>query len=81
MIFLDFEEPINQLFEKRKQLVEMQIQGDINLDDKIAELDKVIAEKREEFYANLTPWQRVQLSRHPDRPYSLFYIHHILITL
>ena len=55
----------------------MQTQGDLNLDDKIAELDKLIEEKKENLYANLTPWQRVQLSRHPERPYTLYYIHHI----
>lgn len=77
MTFLDFEEPIAQLFEKRKQLVEVQTQGDLNLDDKIAELDKLIDEKKENIYSNLSPWQRVQISRHPERPYTLFYIHHI----
>ena len=77
MIFLDFEKPIELLYEKRTQLVEMQVQGDLNLDDKIAELDKLIEEKKEDIYANLTPWQRVQLSRHPQRPYTLYYIHHI----
>ncbi|MCD8528769.1 MAG: hypothetical protein LRY27_02050 [Chitinophagales bacterium] len=48
MNFLDFEEPIAQLYEKRKQLIEMQAQGDLNLDDKIAELDKKIDLKKEE---------------------------------
>ena len=42
MTFLDFEEPIAQLYEKRKKLVEMQAQGDLNLDDKIAELLSLI---------------------------------------
>jgi acetyl-CoA carboxylase carboxyl transferase subunit alpha len=77
MTFLDFEEPIEQLYEKRKQLVEMQTQGDLNLDDKIAELDKLIDSKKENLYSSLSPWQRVQISRHPERPYTLFYIHHI----
>jgi acetyl-CoA carboxylase carboxyl transferase subunit alpha len=77
MTFLDFEEPIEQLYEKRKQLVEMQTQGDLNLDDKIAELDKLIDAKKANLYSNLSPWQRVQISRHPERPYTLFYIHHI----
>jgi acetyl-CoA carboxylase carboxyl transferase subunit alpha len=77
MTFLDFEEPIVQLYEKRKQLVELQKEGELNMDDKLAELDKLIDLKKEEIYSNLSPWQRVQLSRHPERPYTLFYIHHI----
>lgn len=77
MIFLDFEKPIEELHEKRKKLIEIQEQGEINLDGKIAELDKLIAEKQTEIYENLTAWQRVQLSRHPQRPYTLFYVHHI----
>lgn len=77
MIFLDFEKPIEELYEKRKKLIDVQEQGEINLDEKIAELDKLIEEKQNEIYENLTPWQRVQLSRHPQRPYTLFYIHHI----
>ncbi|MCB0537981.1 MAG: acetyl-CoA carboxylase carboxyltransferase subunit alpha [Chitinophagales bacterium] len=77
MIFLDFEKPIEELYEKRKKLIDVQEQGEINLDEKIAEIDKLIEEKQNEIYENLTPWQRVQLSRHPQRPYTLFYIHHI----
>lgn len=77
MTFLNFEEPIEQLFEKRKKLEEMQSQGDLNLDDKIAEIDKLIEAKKEEIYSSLSPWQKVQLSRHPERPYTLYYIHHI----
>lgn len=77
MIFLDFEKPIEELYQKLAKLKELQAEGDINLDDKIAELDELILLKKEEVFANLTPWQRVQLSRHPERPYTLYYIHHI----
>src|SRR5690606_30473777 len=45
--------------------------------DKIKELEKKINAKRKEIYSNLTGWQRVQLSRHPERPYTLFYIRNI----
>ncbi|MGB1247769.1 MAG: acetyl-CoA carboxylase carboxyltransferase subunit alpha, partial [Chitinophagales bacterium] len=51
--------------------------SDVNLDDKIAEMEHLIAQKKEEVYSQLTPWQRVQLSRHPLRPYTLYYVHHI----
>lgn len=77
MIFLDFEKPIEELYQKLEKLKELQAEGDINLDDKIAEVDELIQNKKEEVFANLTPWQRVQLSRHPERPYTLYYIHHI----
>jgi len=77
MIFLDFEEPIAKLHEELEKLIEMQKNGDLNLSDKIDEMEQLIAKKREEVYANLTPWQRVQLSRHPSRPYTLFYINEI----
>lgn len=74
MIFLDFEKPIEELYEKLEKLKTLQSEGDLNLDDKIKELEELINKKIEEVYATLTPWQRVQLSRHPERPYSLFYI-------
>jgi acetyl-CoA carboxylase carboxyl transferase subunit alpha len=44
------------------------------MSDKIAELEEKLKEKTKEVFSNLTPWQRVQLSRHPDRPYTLAYI-------
>lgn len=77
MIFLDFEKPIEDLYKKLDKLHEIQADGDVNLDDKIAELEKLIENKKEEVFSSLTPWQRVQLSRHPERPYTLYYIHHI----
>jgi acetyl-CoA carboxylase carboxyl transferase subunit alpha len=77
MIFLDFEEPVAKLHQELEKLRELQQNGDLNLSDKIGEMEQLIAKKREEIYANLTPWQRVQLSRHPSRPYTLFYISEI----
>jgi acetyl-CoA carboxylase carboxyl transferase subunit alpha len=47
------------------------------MSDKIAELQERLKEKTKEIFSNLTPWQRVQLSRHPDRPYTLAYINAI----
>lgn len=77
MIFLDFEKPIEELYQKLDKLKELQAEGDINLDDQMAELEVLIQKKKEEIFAELTPWQRVQLSRHPERPYTLFYINNI----
>jgi acetyl-CoA carboxylase carboxyl transferase subunit alpha len=74
--YLDFEEPIKELKEQLKKTQELsekdQIKGDVKKRTK--ELEKLIVETTKEIYGNLTPWQRVQLSRHPDRPYTLSYI-------
>jgi acetyl-CoA carboxylase carboxyl transferase subunit alpha len=47
------------------------------MSDKIRALEEKLVEKQKEIFGNLTPWQRVQLSRHPDRPYTLAYINAI----
>ena len=73
--FLDFEQPIKDLYEQieeNKKLAAKNNNGDH--DTIIANLEKNILEKRKEITAHLTPWQKVQLSRHPDRPYTLEYI-------
>ena len=77
MTFLDFEKPIEELYNKLDNLKKIQSDGKINLDDKIAEIDLLIKNKKEEIFSNLTPWQKVLVSRHPERPYSLFYINSI----
>ncbi len=71
-VILDFEKPI---FELEQKIEEMRKYAD-NLDiaDEISTLEKKIDQLRETVYRNLTRWQRVQLARHPDRPYTLDYI-------
>lgn len=72
--YLDFEEPIKEL---EDQIIQTQAIGentDVDMTDKIQELEKKLAAKTKEVFSGLTPWQRVQLSRHPDRPYTLAYI-------
>ena len=73
---LEFEKPIIELEQK---IEEMRKYAD-NLDivDEISTLEKKVDQLRETIFSNLTRWQRVQLARHPDRPYTLDYIH--LIT-
>ncbi len=73
-VYLDFEEPIKVLEEQIEQTKEIGASTEVDMSDKINELEKVLAEKTKEIFSGLTPWQRVQLSRHPDRPYSLAYI-------
>lgn len=73
--FLDFEKPIKDLFEdieKQKQLAEKNPK--IDYSSSIQQLEASVIEKRREITLHLTPWQKVQLSRHPDRPYTMKYI-------
>lgn len=73
--FLDFEKPIKELYEQiedTKKLAEKNPKIDYTAT--IRQLEESILEKRKEITQHLTPWQRVQLSRHPDRPYTLKYI-------
>lgn len=73
--FLDFEQPIRELYEQieeNKRLAEKNSKVDYK--SIIQQLEDAIIEKRKEITERLTPWQRVQLSRHPDRPYTLKYI-------
>ncbi len=76
-VYLDFEEPIKALEEQIEQTKEIGASTEVDMSDKINELEKVLVEKTKEIFSGLTPWQRVQLSRHPDRPYSLAYINAI----
>jgi len=73
--FLDFEQPIKELYEQieeNKKLAEKNPKVDYKAI--IQQLENSIIEKRKEITGHLTPWQRVQLSRHPDRPYTFKYI-------
>jgi acetyl-CoA carboxylase carboxyl transferase subunit alpha len=72
--YLDFEEPIKALEDQIQQTKEIGETTDVDMSDKIAELEEKLKEKTKEVFSDLTPWQRVQLSRHPDRPYTLAYI-------
>ncbi len=77
MTFLEFEKPIEDLveqIEKQKQIGE---KSKVDVSKTVTELEHKLRETRKKIYGNLTPWQRVQLSRHPERPYSLSYIQSI----
>jgi acetyl-CoA carboxylase carboxyl transferase subunit alpha len=74
MQYLDFEQPIAELESKIEELKNLSNVSDGVLDKEIASLRKRVDKLRESIFANLTRWQRVQLARHPDRPYSLDYI-------
>lgn len=72
--FLEFEQPIKILYEEREKLIQSAEKSKIDLSDGISKIEDAIVDKRKEITEQLTPWQRVQLSRHPDRPYTLKYI-------
>jgi acetyl-CoA carboxylase carboxyl transferase subunit alpha len=74
MVFLDFEKPLETLYEQLDKLRQVGEEGELDVTEQIKELESRIRNKRKEIYSNLNGWQKVQLSRHPERPYTLFYI-------
>ena len=72
--FLEFEKPIKELIDEIEKLKHAQEHKKINYTDKITELEQLIVDRRIDITKSLTSWQKVQLSRHPDRPYTLKYI-------
>jgi acetyl-CoA carboxylase carboxyl transferase subunit alpha len=74
MTYLDFEKPVEDLEKELQKLKDVAEKSKVDVTPSIKELEEKIAEKRKEIYQNLTPWQRVQVSRHPERPYTLAYI-------
>lgn len=72
--FLDFEKPVKDLIDEIESARSRQEKTKIDMSDLVSRLEQNILEKRKEITENLTSWQRVQLSRHPDRPYTLKYI-------
>ena len=75
--FLDFEEPIKEIIEQLEQAKSLEEKSKVDVSTTTRQLEKKLKEKREEIFSKLTPWQKVQTSRHPDRPYTLGYINHI----
>lgn len=72
---LDFEKPITELEAKLEDMKELAKDSDKDVQAAIKALEKKIVALKKETFENLTGWQRVQLSRHPDRPYTLDYIY------
>ena len=77
MVFLEFEKPLEKLYEQLEKIKQVGEEGDIDVSQNIKELENKIKSETKAIYSNLTGWQKVQLSRHPERPYTLFYIEHI----
>ncbi|MFZ5972605.1 MAG: acetyl-CoA carboxylase carboxyltransferase subunit alpha [Bacteroidota bacterium] len=76
-MLLDFEKPIAELESKLADMKRLADDNDETVNKAILALEKKIVDLKKETFENLTGWQRVQLSRHPDRPYTLDYIYEI----
>ena len=74
MEYLDFELPIKELKEQLGKCYEIGVDSDVDVIATCKKIEKKLEKTKKDIYKNLTPWQRVQLSRHPNRPYTLDYI-------
>ncbi|MEJ8598082.1 acetyl-CoA carboxylase carboxyltransferase subunit alpha [Riemerella anatipestifer] len=74
MEYLDFETPIKELMEQYEKCSLVGEESGVDMKTACSQIEDKINKKKKEIYGNLTPWQRVQLSRHPNRPYTLDYI-------
>ena len=74
---LDFEKPIIELEKKLNQMKDIAAKSGKSLDKEALSLEEKINELKKEIFSNLTRWQKVQLSRHPNRPYFLDYVYKI----
>ncbi|MFA6468660.1 MAG: acetyl-CoA carboxylase carboxyltransferase subunit alpha [Bacteroidota bacterium] len=74
-VVLDFEKPIFELEQKIEEI--KTLSDNVDVSDEIKTLEKKVSQLRENIFSNLTRWQRVQLARHPERPYTLDYLQHM----
>lgn len=74
MEYLDFEKPIEELEQQYAKACKIGDDSEVDVSDTCKQIEKKLEKIKKDIYKNLTPWQRVQLSRHPNRPYTLDYI-------
>jgi len=77
MEYLEFELPIKELQEQYSKACQIGEDSNVDVSTTCKQIEKKLSDAKKEIYKNLTPWQRVQLSRHPNRPYTLDYINAI----
>ena len=75
--YLEFEQPIAELNEQLEKAKKLGEEANVDINKTVKDLEKKIKETTTNIYGNLTPWQKVQVSRHPERPYTLDYINAI----
>lgn len=73
-ITFDFEKPLAELEQQIEKVKQVEDKNKLDMSATVAELENKLETTRQEIYANLTGWQKVQISRHPERPYTLQYI-------
>jgi acetyl-CoA carboxylase carboxyl transferase subunit alpha len=74
MEYLEFELPIKELEDQLQKCKVIGTESDVDVTETCTQIEQKLKETQKEIYKNLTPWQRVQMSRHPNRPYTLDYI-------
>jgi acetyl-CoA carboxylase carboxyl transferase subunit alpha len=72
--FLDFEKPVAELEGKIEELRHLSKSGDLSIADEVAKLQAKVTRQLRQTYARLTPWQKVQVARHPERPHAVDYV-------
>ena len=77
MNYLEFEEPIKDLDRQLSDCIDLGEKSDVDVTETQIKIQKKIDQTIKEIYSDLSPWQKVQISRHPDRPYTLDYINSI----
>ena len=77
MEFLEFEVPIKEILDQIEKCKSIENESDVDITKTYNLLQKKLVEVKKDIYGNLSAWQKVQLSRHPDRPYTLDYINNI----
>ncbi len=77
MEYLEFELPIKELEEQLQKCQIIGEESDVDVTETCQQIEKKLADTKKDIYKNLTAWQRVQLSRHPNRPYTMDYINSI----
>lgn len=74
MTFLEFEKPLEELYSQLEKIKEVGAQGIVDVSANIKELETKILQTKKEIYSDLSGWEKVQMSRHADRPHTLYYI-------
>src|ERR1700733_9140752 len=77
--FLEFEKPLAELEGKIEELRHLSDGGDLNIADEVTRLEAKVDKFLKQTYSKLTPWQKVQLARHPERPHGSDYLKRLIV--